>query len=308
MNLATLRRSLLEKTGEIFHPAVWRLYDRKSRRMGIDRLYLIFSFDCDTTEDAEAARFLDPWLQERGIQRVYAVPGSQLEKDAEIYSTISLAGAEFINHGYRPHTTWNGERYISSAFYHRMTAEEIREDIRAGHAAVEKVTGAMPEGFRAPHFGTLQSTPQMRIVIEEIRKMGYRFSTQTLPENGFYHGPIWNRQGVWEFPLCGSAFSPFVLLDSYGLIFSSQRREVTDEYARRLQATLQYLREKNIAGILNIYADPSHITHNQAFLDVMDGFSRMAIPSLTFKRASPSLRIKSKLALAARCCCCLPEK
>ena len=140
-----------------------RLYERYgklARNAGLDRLWLVLSFDCDTLEDAAVAWDVHERLMGLGVLASYAVPGEILERGADVYGRIAETGAEFLNHGYKEHTILRDGVYTSTLFYDRITPDEVTADIHAGHAAVEAVTGREPVGFRTPHFGTYQQPAQ----------------------------------------------------------------------------------------------------------------------------------------------------
>ena len=87
------------------HPyASLATYRAKAAQAGLDRLYLVLSFDCDTPEDIEVAWEVHEKLSHIGICAAYAVPGALLREGAEVYRRIAATGAEFLNHGGRSHT------------------------------------------------------------------------------------------------------------------------------------------------------------------------------------------------------------
>ncbi len=276
------RQRALDRLGMLFPGFFWRQYASQARRQGFKRLYLVLSFDCDTPEDIQAAAPLDDWLRQHGFKTTYAVPGAQLQQGAAVYRQLADSGAEFINHGARPHTVWNGERYQSDTFYARMTPEEVVADIRSGHEIVSQVTGRPPLGFRAPHFGLL-GQPELEIIYATLRSLDYRFATTTGPRYGIWHGPRWRTHDLLEFPLTGSYASPFILLDSFRHIVSRSQRVVKDSYAASLTATVEQLLAHHIPGLLNIYVDPSMVAPNQAFYRAFERIQTLGIPSLHYR-------------------------
>ena len=67
----------------------------------------------------------------RGIRASYAVPGAQLDKGAAVYRSLADAGAEFLNHGSRPHAEWRGDRYYGITFYNEMSTEDVQAAVDA---------------------------------------------------------------------------------------------------------------------------------------------------------------------------------
>jgi len=248
----------------------WQVISRKLARRGIRGVYVILSFDCDTDEDANAALILHRWLTERDISAAYAVPGAQLERGAAIYRQIAEAGGTFLNHGALPHTLQQGDSYISSTFYNKMSLDEVRADVQHGHEIVTRVIGKAPTGFRTPHFGYFQSPEQLRFLHDLLKSMGYRFSTSTMPRTALNHHPVWQIGAFTEVPLSGWYQQPLNLLDSFTLIESPTRRIVTDSYAQRLIDTVTTLRRKKLNAILNYYVDPAHVYKTDTFTRAID--------------------------------------
>src|SRR5512145_1700011 len=181
MNISRLQRIARKAAIALWPMRVWRRYDQQARRAGLDRLYLILSFDCDTPQDIEAVKTLHPWLRERGFKATYAVPGAQLAQGREVYRALAEQGADFINHGALPHMEWRDDRYWSITFYNQMSAQAVIADVQRGHELVQQVTGRQAVGFRAPHFGHFQHPEQLDLLYRTLRDLDYRFATTTLP-------------------------------------------------------------------------------------------------------------------------------
>jgi hypothetical protein len=260
----------------------WKPYAQKARAAGLDKLYLILSFDCDANEDIEAAGELDEWLRVRGVKATYAVPGTQLEVGASVYRGIAANGSEFLNHGYLPHTEWREGRYHSRTFYDRMSAFEVVEDIKRGHETVRTIIGAKPMGFRAPHFGCFQSEPQLALQYATLKKLGYRYSTSTLPKFAFRAGPVWDAGGIAEIPLTGSLRFPFVILDSWTYLESYYQPVVKKKYADLFVETLEGLLAMDIPGVLNIYVDPAHVSKSGHFRGAIEKSLELGVTSLSY--------------------------
>ncbi len=263
--------------------ALFRRYDRLARRQGLDRLYLILSFDCDTPEDIPAAETLHARLRELGVKETYAAPGQILEMGAKTFRNIAADGAQFINHGALPHAEKRGERYWSVTFYNEMTPEEIRADILRGHEIVERVVGCAPKGFRAPHFGMLQQPRTLQVIHDSCRELGYRFSTSTLPLCAFEHGVIWRVHGLTEIPVSGSVAKPLQILDSWSYIVSPAQPELRSSYAALFQRTVDDLLSRRVAGVLNYYVDPAHAAENEVFFQAVAHAARRGLPSLHYE-------------------------
>jgi hypothetical protein len=268
----------------------WFRYGQQARRMGVRRLHLLLSFDCDTPEDIPAAEKIHAWLRGRDHKGTFAVPGVQLKAGAVTYRRLADKGADFINHGERPHATWGGDRYWSATYYHQMSPQEVVTDIREGHETVGRVIGRRPRGFRAPHFGLFQSKEQLALLHGALRDLGYRYSTSTLPFVAFRHGPIHDVGGLCEIPVMGAYGTPLAVLDSWTHILSPQTPVVADEYADLFMGTVDRLMRWRIAGVLNYYVDPAHVDGGDAFYRAIEHCERRQLPTLTYDELLDSVR------------------
>lgn len=264
------------------HLGLWQQYTKLAKSQGLKRLYLLLSFDCDTPEDIAAASELDPWLAAKGLKRTYAVPGAQLEQGGETYQALARAGADFINHGQRPHAERRGDRYWPMTFYNEMTSQEVVEDIRLGHQTCLKVLGQAAKGFRAPHFGYFQKPEQRELMYAELRRLGYAYSSSTVPQLGFEQGPVIQVKDLFEIPLSGSLDLPYTILDSWNYVKSPQEPTITSQYAELFKATVDGLLEVGVCGVLNYYVDPAHVRGAPGFKQAMEHALGRGLVSLDY--------------------------
>jgi peptidoglycan/xylan/chitin deacetylase (PgdA/CDA1 family) len=257
-----------------------RRYAEHCRKAGVDRLYLLLTFDCDTDEDIAAAEALDRDLRRRGIKAGYAVPGMQLQKGATIWRRLAEAGAEFLNHGYRPHAEWRDGRYWSITFYNQMSQDEVATDVIRGHAAVIEATGETPLGFRAPHFGSFQEPAQLDLLYRTVKPLGYRYCSTTIPAVALARGPLVAMDGIVEIPTMGSYRYPPTILDSWTYLTDRVRYSLGEEYFELFAETIGTMTAMNLPGILTYYADPSHVAGQAPFEKALDLVVKMKIPTL----------------------------
>ncbi len=282
---ASFNNLLIDRLGRIFPGFFWERYNIQSHLQGFDRLYLLLSFDCDTPADAEAASKLDEWLVERGIQRSYAVPGTMLEDNPAVYQKIASKGAEFLNHGYLPHTLLTDGVYHSTTFYDQMEPGMVVDDVRKGHETVQRIIGKSPAGFRAPHFGTVSLQTKREIIQPVLKELGEFYTSHSTPFEALKYGPIWWENNWPEFPVIGSASAPFSILDSYSYIQSPAVRKVTGQFSMVLKQTIRSFEEWGIHGLMNMYVDPSHVIDDPGFLASLDEIHNLGILSLTYTQA-----------------------
>jgi peptidoglycan/xylan/chitin deacetylase (PgdA/CDA1 family) len=258
-------------------------YGRHARLQGFDRLYVALSFDCDTPEDIPAAEQVHAWLTKHGMKATYAIPGAQLLEGAETYRHLLDMGADFINHGARPHAEWRDGRYWSVTFYNEMSSAEVIEDIRKGHAICSNVLGQPPVGFRAPHFGYFQAKEQRQLMYSVLNDLGYLYSSSTLPEFGLKNGPVLCEDNIQEIALSGSYLDPFTILDSWNYIVSPTEPVLKPQYADLFIQTVDKLLELEVPGILNYYVDPAHVFKGEVFYQAMQHLLDRGVPTSYFR-------------------------
>lgn len=247
-------------------------YKRKAVQQGLSKSYFILSFDCDTEKDIEVVEDVHHRLVQIGITPTYAVPGELLERGRDTYSRLKNAGAEFINHGYVSHTSYitHTRSYVSTVFYDKLSKSEVRTDVLRGHEVCMEILGEAPIGFRTPHFGTYQKTPQLEYLYTVLSELGYVFSSSTVPVAAMWNGPIIQTgMGIFEFPVNGCYDFPERILDSWGFRFSPTRRFCEADYVTQFKKMVTHFSRPGQVGILNIYADPSQVYDWSGFFDCM---------------------------------------
>lgn len=250
------------------------------RRAGVNRLYLLMTFDCDTDEDIAAAADVNRHLASREIKAGYAVPGVQMIRGAEAWRRLADSGAEFLNHGFQSHAEWRDGQYRSITFYDKMDREDVREDIRRGHSVVTEVIGQSPIGFRAPHFGCFQGPEQLGFLYDTLKPLGYRYASTTIPAMALDRGPLVDMGGIVEIPTMGSYRYPPTILDSWTYLVDRIDYRLGEEYHELFAETVETMIDKGMPGILTYYADPSHVVDQRPFKSAIDLVSRHRIPTL----------------------------
>lgn len=255
-----------------FSPGLfWNTYSLLTRRLGIESLYVILSYDCDTPKDAEASMELFAWLRKQNIPATFAVPGVQLEIGERQYKSLRDSGAQFINHGGSDHTEWRDGRYWSKTFYSKMNDKDVKSDIEVGHEIFKKILSKEPDGFRAPHFGHYQEPKQLTLIYQTLKDLGtYRFSTTTVPSAALHNGPVYSVGGLIEIPVTGSFYWPLRIFDSWRYRQNKINRNVENQYAAEFKKTIDAVRKREISAVLNYYADPSHVWKNLSYYQAIE--------------------------------------
>lgn len=258
---------------------LYQRYSKLSRQAGLEKVYFVLSFDCDTEDDIDVVWDVHARLQDMGVTPVYAVPGDLLRKGVDTYSRIKDSGSQFINHGDREHTFFDktNKRHASCFFYNEQSHEELRKDIVDAHKTLKEVLGVTARGFRTPHFGTFQKPEHLQFLYGVLKELGYAFTTSTLPIKGFRQGAIIDVGGLKELPVSGTATRPLQILDTWGYFESPDRRHTPTDYLNESRLLAERISGHG-AGIINIYADPSHVHGKELFFQAIEAFLKVGTP------------------------------
>ena len=262
----------------------------RARRLGIDRIHLVLSSDCDTEDDAAVVRDVHERLLGMGARPMYAVPGALLRRAHDTYAAIAATGAEFMNHGGREHTYFDEGfgRHASCFFYDEQDRGTLEADIQQGDEDVRDVIGRAPTGFRTPHFGTFQSPEQLSFLHAQLRDLGYRWSSSTTPLWGLRYGPVVDRFDVHEFPVSGIPSAPLGILDTWGSFAAPERVRDPSDYLNDALALRDGLAREG-AGIINVYGDPLHVHGREEFFEAVAAWLEVAEPA-TYDEILTTLR------------------
>ena len=258
--------------GNIYPQYFRKRYIKFSKKNNINSKYFILSFDCDTVKDIEVVSGVHKRLKKIGIKPTYAVPGQLLRLGAEVYLDLKKDGAEFLNHGYLDHTSYNEENrsYTSTLFYDEISNEQVIEDITKGHLNYIDIFGEKPKGFRTPHFGTYQKKYQLDFLYTILNDLKYKFSSSTTPIYGMWKGAIQKgHTGIFEFPVTGAFDYPARILDSWSFRFSPTRKLNENDYLDQFKKIIKFFEDPKTFGIFNIYADPSQVYDWDGFFECM---------------------------------------
>ena len=264
--------------------SLFNRYHKLSRSAGLDKIYFILSFDCDTFDDIDVVWNVHSRLIDMEIKPVYAVPGELLNRGEKVYRRISETGGEFINHGDTQHTYFDKSagRHRSHFFYDELPLERVREDIVQGDVCLREILGVQTRGFRTPHFGTFQKPHQLRFLHSVLHDLGYIFSTSTVPLYAFRYGPIFRAFGAVELPVSGMASRPLNILDSWSCFMAADRTMTPQDYLREGEAISQLFKGLGV-GLLNFYADPIHIHDSDIFFETVSHW-RSAAVAVTYSK------------------------
>jgi polysaccharide deacetylase family protein (PEP-CTERM system associated) len=111
-------------------------------------------------------RWLLDELAGLGIRATFFVVGEVARGCPGLVRDIHAAGHEVAGHG------WDHRRV------HRLTPDEFREDVRRCKDAIEDLTGAAVDGYRAPTFSVM---PETAWAIDVLAELGLRYDSSVYP-------------------------------------------------------------------------------------------------------------------------------
>lgn len=262
---------------------LFKKYVQKSVGNGLQKLYFTISFDCDTEMDIKVIGGVVNRLLKMNITPVIAVPGELLLKGKEEYREVFTLGAEFLNHGYKTHSIKTKSGYESVLDYCELSEEDVEMDIVRGDQVIKEVFGKPAIGFRTPHFGNFQEKRQFELLYSKLNRMGYRYSTSTIPYFGLKMGAAYYVHGLIEIPVTGMISEPLRILDSF--YFYDNENDCLREQDYRMGAVelVDFYKDNVKAGLINIYADPSQIYQSDGFFEFMNELNQIAI-NITYEK------------------------
>jgi len=187
-----------------------------------------------------------------------------------VFESIRDRGGIFINHGFKKHTFYNkkNKRHESCFFYDKIPTKILENDIVKGHNFLKNFLKKHPNGFRTPHFGTFQNKKNLELLHKILKENNYLYSSSTVPSYGYLNGSIMKAFGLYEFPISGRYSSPLLILDSWGFFAAPCRKETEHDYLMEIEKLINVIKKN--CGIVNIYADPSHVVKSKIFFKSMD--------------------------------------
>ncbi|MEW5986004.1 MAG: XrtA system polysaccharide deacetylase [Chloroflexota bacterium] len=105
-------------------------------------------------------------LRDTGARATFFVLGYVAETHPELVAQIRDEGHEVASHGQH------------HEFVYKLTPETFRADLERSGAAIEKVTGERPLGYRAPFFSI---TKESWWALDVLTELGYRYDSSIYP-------------------------------------------------------------------------------------------------------------------------------
>ncbi len=215
-------------------------------------------------------------LAREDIPATWFAPGHSLETFPETAAGIIAGGHELASHG------WYHEDFAE------LSVEEQREILDRSVAQVRDLTGAPPQGFRAPYWSLGAQTLQL------VEAAGYRYDSSLMADDhrlylvrqGDHHsvaeGTRWGRQGsMAEVPISWT-------LDDWPYFEPGPGRDGLSAPSRVLEiwtAELRYAHAHSPGGLLTVTMHPECIGrgHRMAMLEAFIAEAR-SLEGVAFER------------------------
>lgn len=173
----------------------------------------LFSIDLEDwfhVLDSKAAPRIDTWnemssrvetntqhlldeLKVADVRCTFFVLGWVAEKKPELLRRIAEAGHEIASHGY------------AHNLIYQQTPQEFRDDLRRANDCIEKATGSLPKGYRAPGFSI---RPDSEWALDILAEEGFEYDSSIFPAPRGHGGlpgahtlPSILPNGLREFPI-----------------------------------------------------------------------------------------------------------
>ncbi|HLD62482.1 MAG TPA: polysaccharide deacetylase family protein [Candidatus Norongarragalinales archaeon] len=131
------------------------------------------TFDVEYARDAKALKRTAELLDSYSVKGSFACIGKLVEQFPREHALIADEGHEIMNHTY---SHPNHDVLNPAEFFNRLPREKQEWEIAEFEKTSRKILGVKPVGFRAPHFGDLNSQSAYEI----LEKRGYAYSSSTV--------------------------------------------------------------------------------------------------------------------------------
>jgi peptidoglycan/xylan/chitin deacetylase (PgdA/CDA1 family) len=107
-------------------------------------------------------------LERHHLRATFFIPGLTADRYPGVVEKIAAAGHEIGHHGY------------SHVPFHSLSQDRERQELERGLAALERITGTLPRGFRAPWWELTERTPAL------LAEYGFEFDSSLMDDDRPY--------------------------------------------------------------------------------------------------------------------------
>ncbi len=229
------------------------------------------SFDCDLDDDVKAYPQVLELLDELGVTAEFAVVGKLVEKYPKAHEAIINSGHTLLNHTYsHPNSLFNPKRF------NQLPAKEKKKEIIICHDIVKNTLGYDMNGFRTPHFGSL-NTMDVYTILSELK---YKYSSSTIATQTKQPQPYMIK-GVAEFPLSPSYQNIFSCYELWG-VFRGKKNKKLQEKIDEFNELVSLGKENKT--YLNFYFDPVDVVQFETEFKTMITMLKEKSSLLTYRQ------------------------
>ena len=158
-------KRLLRKAVEWASPLLYNRFFSGAREAvewkGGKKCAVSVTFDVEYDRDARALRKTIQLLNSYEVQGSFACIGRLVEQFPKEHRLIADEGHEVVNHTF---SHPNHDILNPRQFFNKLSPQEMEFEIAEFEKTSKNILGVMPKGFRAPHFGDLNSAGAYEIL------------------------------------------------------------------------------------------------------------------------------------------------
>ncbi len=273
-------KRILRKAVEVASPLLYRRFFSSSRGISWNskKCAVSITFDVEYDRDAKSLKKTLELLDSYGMQGSFACIGKLIEQFPREHALVAEGGHEVVNHTY---SHPNHDVLNPNEFFNKLSKEQQEFEIAEFERVSEKILGVMPKGFRAPHFGDLNSQSAYEI----LEKRGYAYSSSTVltktraggmpfkPSRKSFLSPAHGADafGVWELPVFTCPQHFYSVFDSFHCFRTSPPAHSPEEFLELFKKSVLIAKQCNIAA--TFYFDPSDVVGVKEFEECLEFLS-----------------------------------
>ena len=265
-------KRFLRKAVEIASPLLYKKFFLGARGMSwAGRSCAVsITFDVEYARDAQSLARAVEVLDSFDFKGSFACIGKLVEQFPRQHALVADEGHEIVNHTY---SHPNHDELNPREFFNRLPRERQEWEIAEFERVSRKILDVTPVGFRAPHFGDLNSQGAYEI----LEKRGYAYSSSTVltktgakglpfnPSRKHYLKPGFgeNAFGVLELPVMTCPKHYYSVFDSFHCFRTAPPAHSPGEFPDLFKKSVLISKKYNIPA--TFYFDPYDVVRLKEF-------------------------------------------